>query len=100
MVQCCSADKHITVAIVGLSLSCCEFILASVYNFHFIGVGLSLICIICSVLYLYFNWKDKTIEEDNPIVAAANSGRSPNNADANRHDDLQALATTDTAAAN
>ncbi len=75
MVQCCSADKHITVAIVGLSLSCIEFILASIYNFHFIGFGLSLICIICSGLYLYFNYKDKKVEEQNPVVLSPMAGR-------------------------
>ena len=65
MVQCCNANKHITVSIVGLSLACYEFILASVYNFHTIGFGLSLICIICSSLYLYFTYKDMKTEETN-----------------------------------
>ena len=59
MAKCCfSCNRHITVSIVGLSLSFFELILASIYNFHMIGFGLSIIGIITSGLYLHFNIKD------------------------------------------
>jgi hypothetical protein len=39
-------------------LSFFELILASVYNLHMIGLGMSIIGIITSGLYLHFNIKD------------------------------------------
>ena len=59
MAKCFNCNKHIATSIVGLSFSFFEIILACVYNFHFIGFGLSLIGIITSCLYLHFNIKDQ-----------------------------------------
>ena len=56
--KCCSCNKHIAISIVGLSLSFFEMILAAVYNLHMIGLGMSIIGIITSGLYLHFNVKD------------------------------------------
>ena len=57
--KCCNkCDKHITISIVGLSLSFWELILASVYNFHTIGLAMALIGIVTSGLYLRLTWLD------------------------------------------
>lgn len=61
MGNCCKGDnvkRHMIVSIVGLSLSFFELILASVYNLHMIGLGMAIIGIITSGLYLHFNVKD------------------------------------------
>ena len=60
MAKCCSCNRHIAIAIVGLSLSLFEMILALVYNFHFIGFGFSLMGIVTSSLYLHFMVKEQT----------------------------------------
>lgn len=61
MVNCCpctNVTRHTIVSVIGLSLSFFELILASVYNLQMIGLGLSIIGIITSGLYLHFNIKD------------------------------------------
>lgn len=55
---CCKCDKHIAISIVGLSLSFWELILASVYNFHTIGLAMAIIGIVTSGLYLHLTLKD------------------------------------------
>lgn len=59
MAKCFNCNKHIVISITGLSLSFFELILASVYNVHLIGLGMSIIGIITSGLYLHFNIKDQ-----------------------------------------
>ena len=63
--KCCirGCNKHFPVSIVGLSLSLFELILASVYNFHMIGFGMSIIGIITSGLYLHFSIKDERAKQ-------------------------------------
>ena len=60
MCCCCKkykCDKHVAISITGLSLSFFEMILASIYNFHECGFGLSIIGIVVSGLYLHFYLK-------------------------------------------
>ena len=59
MAKCFNCNRHIVISIVGLSLSFFELILASIYNVHMIGLGMSIIGIITSGLYLHFNIKDQ-----------------------------------------
>ena len=49
--------KHTILSIVGLVISFIELIVASVYNAQEFGIGLSIIGIITSGLYLHFNLK-------------------------------------------
>ena len=65
MAKCISCNKHIVISIVGLSLSFLELILASIYNVHMIGLGMSIIGIITSGLYLHFNIKDQKARRGN-----------------------------------
>ena len=53
----CCKDKnpHLVFAIVGLSISASEIVLASVYNFHMCGFALALIGVFLSGFYLFFS---------------------------------------------
>jgi len=68
-----NCSGHQWVSIVGLSLSFFELILASVYNFHMLGFGLSIIGILTSGLYLHFAIKDQRVADSatNQINAAS-----------------------------
>ena len=56
---CCNKCTHTVGALIGLSLSCFELIVASVYNFSWVGSCLSVIGIVTSGLYLWFNLEKK-----------------------------------------
>ena len=83
MCCCCKkykCDKHVLISCTGLSLSIFEMILASSYNFHEIGFGLSIVGIVVSSLYLHLYLKQQRIEnektntdneEENPINNSA-----------------------------
>ena len=78
--NCCNG--HTWVSITGLSLSFFELILASIYNFHMIGFGLSIIGIITSGLYLHFAIRDKR-ELDS--ANSTNQALSPTSTDSNHN---------------
>ena len=65
----CEKLTHTVISIIGLTLSCMEFILASVYNFQFIGFGLSILGIVTSGLYLWFNVKKEGAETNNMQIS-------------------------------
>jgi uncharacterized protein (DUF1499 family) len=76
MAKCFSCNKHISISIVGLSLSFFELILASVYNLHMIGLGMSIIGIITSGLYLHFNIKDQKARHGSMVSSSADQSQN------------------------
>ena len=72
--RCCPCCKplclkltHTVISIIGITLSVIELILAGVYNFTFIGFGLSIIGIITSGFYLWFNIKQDGVSKNAEI---------------------------------
>ena len=51
---CCCFTWNIYIAYSGLLLSLAEIILASIYNFHFMGLLMGVIALIASAVYIFF----------------------------------------------